>query len=172
MARIIVLLAIAFLGYLLWKELKQRSAKQRRQLLLRGGFFGLLAIILVLTATGRVHWIMAALAAMLPFAKILFSLLLRALPFLQVWMKHRQSGTGPSNAGQSDNRHSAPPQTYSELSEDEAWKILGLEPDARREDIVLAHKRLIQKLHPDRGGNDYLAAKLNTARDLLLKIVN
>ena len=168
MARIIVLLAIAFLGYLLWKELKQRSAKQRRQLLLRGGFFGLLAIILVLTATGRVHWIMAALAAMLPFAKILFSLLLRALPFLQVWMKHRQSGT----AGQSDNRRSAPPQTYSELSEDEAWKILGLEPDANREDIVLAHKRLIQKLHPDRGGSDYLAAKLNTARDLLLKTVS
>ena len=168
MARIVVLLAIAFLGYLLWKELKQRSAKQRRQLLLRGGFFGLLAIILVLTATGRVHWIMAALAAMLPFAKILFSLLLRALPFLQVWMKHLQSDTGSST----DNRHSAPPQTYSELSEDEAWKILGLEPDASREDIVLAHKRLIQKLHPDRGGSDYLAAKLNTARDLLLKTVS
>lgn len=168
MARILVLMAIALLGYLLWKELKQRSAKQRRQLLLRGGFFGLLAIILVLTATGRVHWVMAALAAMLPFVKILFGLLLRALPFLQVWMKHRQPNSGTSNAGQSNN----PPQAHTELSEEEAWQVLGLEPNASREDIVLAHKRLIQKLHPDRGGNDYLAAKLNTARDLLLKTMS
>ena len=44
----------------------------------------------------------------------------------------------------------------------------GLEKGASRDDIVSAHKRLIQKLHPDRGGNDYLAAKVNAAKDQLL----
>ncbi len=54
------------------------------------------------------------------------------------------------------------------MTRDEAWQVLGLEPGAPREDIILAHKRLIQKLHPDRGGNDYLAAKINAAKDTLI----
>lgn len=54
------------------------------------------------------------------------------------------------------------------MSAEEALAILGLEPGADREQILQAHRRLMQKLHPDRGGNDYLAAQLNRARDQLL----
>ncbi len=54
------------------------------------------------------------------------------------------------------------------MSSTEALAILGLEQPVTADDISLAHRRLIQKLHPDRGGNDYLAAKINEARDLLL----
>lgn len=57
----------------------------------------------------------------------------------------------------------------SSMSRDEALQILGLEADADEQAIIKAHKRLIQKLHPDRGGNDYLAAKINAAKDCLLK---
>ena len=157
MARIAVLLAVAVLGYLFWKKLNNCPPEQRKKLLLRSGFFILIAVLLLLVATGRIHWIAVAITAALPALKILFALLLRALPFLQVWLKKRHGQSAPPT-----------PPSSSQLTVEEAWQLLGLQPGAAREEIIQAHKRLIQKLHPDRGGNDYLAAKLNAARDLLL----
>ena len=53
------------------------------------------------------------------------------------------------------------------MTREEALKILGLKKDASREDVIHAYKRLMQKIHPDRGGSAYLAAKINQARELL-----
>jgi hypothetical protein len=54
------------------------------------------------------------------------------------------------------------------MTRSDAYAILGLEEGASREQIIAAHGRLIQRLHPDRGGSTFLAAKINQARDLLL----
>jgi len=54
------------------------------------------------------------------------------------------------------------------MNEAMALDILGLPAGASRDEVVQAHRRLMQKLHPDRGGSDYLAQKLNAARDFLL----
>lgn len=70
------------------------------------------------------------------------------------------AGQGSAGAGQAPARG---------MTKEDAWSILGLEPGASAEAIRAAHRRLMQRLHPDRGGSDYLAAQINAAKDMLLE---
>ena len=74
------------------------------------------------------------------------------------WRDDLQGGqTGAARAATTD------------VTTDEAYSILGLSPGADEEAIKAAHHRLMKQLHPDHGGTDYFAAKLNRARDVLLR---
>jgi curved DNA-binding protein CbpA len=55
------------------------------------------------------------------------------------------------------------------MDEQQARDVLGLDPTSSDADVVDAHRRLMQKLHPDKGGSAYLAQQLNEAKRVLLQ---
>jgi len=116
----------------------------------------------ILTAAGRLSWIAAVGAAILPFLRRLPSAL-RYLPlFRGLFGAYQRYGQNSGNQGGGG----APP---GEMSPEQAREVLGLGPDPDRDEIIAAHRRLMQKLHPDRGGSTYLAQQLNEAKRILLK---
>jgi hypothetical protein len=200
------------------------------------GAFVLLAI------TGRVHWIGAVIAAMIPILRKAFPLLLGVLPALRHWRKHRAAKGGNPGGNFSEvktavlrmvmdhdsgklrgevldgpfqgmaldalerrdleqlldycqqrdqdsarllisylrHRFGEEWQARSSthggesasadgaMNREQALAVLGLKGKPSQDEIISAHRRLMQKLHPDRGGNDYLASQINRAKEVLL----
>lgn len=115
----------------------------------------------VLAATGRLHWLVAVGAALLPFLRQGLRLI-RYLPWLASLRGAAGRKTGADTGGP---RHRS---ADGAMSRRQALDVLGLNGRPTEEEIVAAHRRLIQKLHPDRGGSTYLAEQINEARQRLL----
>lgn len=149
----ITLLAVAFLLFLLTRT--PIWAKFKTQLLLIGG--GVLVFWLV--ATGKLHALFAVVAAAIPMAQRIWSVV-RFWPAVRQ-MADKLTGNTSASAG----NHSGVPD--GPMTRAKAAQILGVPEDADAKTVRDAHRRLIGKLHPDKGGNDYMAGLLNQARDTL-----
>jgi hypothetical protein len=244
-ARFIYLVVIIIAVLLALRWFARTPPGQVKKTLVRVALIGGAGLLIVLAATGRLHWLFAVLGGMIPFAQRalgllrtwnLFKSMRGRIPglnpggttrqqqdstietrFLRMTLDHTTgelNGTildgthrgcllqeltrdeligllkeyrvedidsatllesyldrcfGPEWRGEAPEMHhdETPPQG-SGMTQQEAWSILGLDPGASKKDIREAHRRLMQKLHPDRGGSTYLAAKINQAKDLLL----
>lgn len=229
MPRIILLVGLIFIVWYWWSTVKGLPAERKRPFLWRSAFWAVLSISVILVVSGRMHWVGAGLAALIPLGKTFLAFGFRALPILRLLGRFK---TSPSqfktkslnvtinfsnsqmdgevligdlagkklselsdeqlesiatelkdidresyallyayrmrrgNAGQ-QNEDGFNAESFNGLSESEAYEVLGLDPTASKEEVIKAHKRLVQRLHPDRGGSDYLAAKINAAKDRL-----
>ena len=141
---------VLVLGWLFISQLQSMKARSIRLLVLGLVFALAAAALLVFVLSGRY-----GLAA--PAGAV-------ALWVMRAYLLARQI-----RANTQTSQNAPPPQSSSgQMSRAEALDILGLEDGASHDEIEEAYKALIVKNHPDQGGTDWLAARLNEARDYLL----
>jgi hypothetical protein len=139
MAYILLILGIVTAIIALYRFLMNAPPREIKTLFLAAGAVGVGLAALFLTLTGKLPVAIAVLAALWPIA----------VSYL------RMNKTPPTG-------QNLP------LTEAEAYDVLGLKHGAGEDDIRAAHLRLMKKVHPDQAGSDWLAKKINAARDLLL----
>ena len=161
MSRLLIIIAVAAIAYMLWFKVKKAKGEEKKKLVIWTIAGSVIVVLGFLAVTGRLNFITAAVTgvvAMLPKA-VQF---LRYLPILDKFRQHA------SKSNQQHRQNNQQASANSTMDKKQACEILGIEPDACKEDIIKAHKRMMQKVHPDRGGSDYLAAQINQAKVTLL----
>jgi hypothetical protein len=162
------LFVIAVVGALIFwhKRWLKTPLKDRKLFAQRSLLWGLVGFSFALVIFGRAHWLMGVLAALLALIARLAQFA-QYLPFFRKLFDQDPLGSTKGSSKGSTNGDSSPPANQG-MSRQQAADILGVDANASKEEIRLAHKKLMQKIHPDRGGSDGLAKQINHAKTTLL----
>lgn len=157
MIRLVILLGVIFgviylVRWFLTTPAETVAANIRKSLWLILG----LGLIL-LAVSGKLNIIFAFIGSAIPLIVRYLPSILRVLGIVKTIKSAREQ-----------NEPASPPAKQ-KMSSKDALDILGLNASASKKDIANAHKRLMQKNHPDKGGSAHLATQINQAKDTLLK---
>jgi hypothetical protein len=161
-----VVIALVILVVLLWATKRSRArgilnVTQQR-------LSGTLALVIAVLLSVRGDWGLG-----LGLGLFGVYLLGQALPWplssLAAYFDGRRAGGGKHAQTDADSGSGARPAAGSKMTEQEAYQILGIAPGASVTEVTRAHRSLMKKVHPDQGGTTYLAARINEAKDVLLR---
>jgi DnaJ family protein C protein 19 len=141
------ILTVLFLGL---RAFERASAGTIYTLLKWIAAFGGITLTLLLFLSGRGFQALGGLALVGPL----------------LWRRWHQGAAGFGGFAASGSP--PPPRQSSSMTRQEAYEVLGLKPGADDDAIHAAHRRLMRTAHPDAGGSDWLASRVNQARDVLL----
>lgn len=161
MARLIILIAIAAIALIFWHKITRTKGEERKKLMFWSLIGIVLSILAILAITGHLNLITAVIAGAVALIPKLLQYA-RYLPLISsMYQKHR-------NPNSQQQTQTPPMRGKQKMSTDEAIAVLSLKPGYSNQDVIIAHRRMMQKVHPDRGGSDYLAAQINQAKEVLL----
>ncbi len=149
-------LAVVAIGWWLIRTFAKATPTEARAMTTRLGGYVVLAFAVLMALRGHFD-----------YAIPLGAVALGMLGYQQVLGKFKGTMNGGVPPGNGQRQDAPPPRGRIRMSRDEALRVLGLPAGASADDVKAAHRRLLKDFHPDKGGTDYLAAKINEAKDVL-----
>lgn len=156
--RLFIFIAVIGIVLIVWHKIKTSKGEDRSKMVFWSVLSGVGAFVVLLALTGHLNIITAAIAGLVALAPKAMRLA-QYFPFINRLYQQRN---------QQQQQAQAPNPGKKTMSPEEAREVLGVKSGSTKEEIVLAHRRMMQKMHPDRGGSDYMAAQINKAKETLL----